>query len=140
MPIEEILHTLMRPFTEKAMLAELVQSGPTRIDQVRRIVDDWIAVEEAIVGGVVWRVLPEVCARYVSEEEPGSLSNALVEREEHPQYRLLRNAIQVVADMGVNEALAIYRESPLHFKNLISSPVSSPTLQPVLGLHHLVAG
>ena len=50
-PIEETLHTLMRPFTKKAMLAELVQSGPTRIDQVRRIVDDWIAVEEAIVGG-----------------------------------------------------------------------------------------
>jgi len=139
-PIEETLHILMRPFTEKAMRAELVQTRPTGIDQVQRIVDDWIAVEEAIVGGVVWQVLPEVCTRYVPREDADSLSNALVEREEHPQYRLLRSAIQVVADLGANDALAVYRKSPLHFKNMISSPLSLPTRKSASGLRPLGAG
>lgn len=132
-PIEETLHILMRPFTERSMQAELLQTGPTRIEQVQRIADDWIAVEEAIVGGVVWQVLPEVCARFVRQEDAGCLTDALVEREEHPQYHLLRHAIQVVADLGVNEALAVYRNSPLDFKNMISGTAPQPTMQSVLG-------
>jgi hypothetical protein len=139
-PIEETLHILMRPFTEKAMKAELVDIEPTRLAQVQQVVDHWIAVEEAIVGGVVWQVMPEVCARFVPQEEPGRLTNALAEREEHPQYRLLRQAIQVVADLGVNQALSVYRTSPLDFKDMITHLDTSPTMQSVLSSQAPTAG
>jgi hypothetical protein len=70
-PIEETLHILMRPFPEKAMKAELEQTRPTPLDQVQQVVDDWIAVEEAVVGGVVWQVMLEVCARFVPQQDAG---------------------------------------------------------------------
>jgi hypothetical protein len=131
-PVEETLHILMRPFTEKAMKAELVEIDPTRLAQVRQVVDHWIAVEEAIVGGVVWQVMPEVCARFVPQEDAGRLTNALAEREELPQYHLLRRAIQVVADLGVNQALAVYRNSPSDFRDMIAPPDASPTMRSAL--------
>jgi hypothetical protein len=131
-PIEETLHILMRPYTEMAMRAELIDLDPTHLAQVQRVVDEWIAVEEAIVGGIVWQVMPEVCARFVPQEDAGLLTNALAERDDHPQYHLLRPAIQVVADLGVNQALAVYRKSPLDFKNKITHPDAAPTMQSAL--------
>jgi hypothetical protein len=134
-PIEETLHILMRPYTEKAMKADLVQAEPSSVDQVQQVVDGWIAVEEAIVGGVVWKVMPEVCDRFVHQDPAGRLTHALAEREEHPQYRLLRRAIKVVADLGVNQSLTVYRNSPLDFKRMISSPAAAepaPNLQSAL--------
>ena len=119
-PIKETLHILMRPFTEAAMQVDLVHFSPTRLNEVQQVVDDWMAVEEAIVGGVVSQVMPEVLTRFVNEEAARKLTDALSEREEHPQYRLLDQAILVVMNMGVNEALAAYRNSPVDFKHMLS--------------------
>jgi len=121
-PIEETLHILMRPFTEAAMQVDLVQSKPDRLNEVQRIVDEWMAVEEAIVGGVVSQVMPDILARFVNQESIGQLTDALAQREEHPQYRLLNQAIQVVINMGVDEALAVYRSNPKEFKHMLTQP------------------
>ena len=127
-PIEETLHILMRPSTESAMLADLDQSKPTRLNDVQHIIDDWMAVEEAIVGGVVWQVMPDVLTRFVHEDSAGLLSQALAEREEHQQYRLLNHAIDLVADMGIDSALAVYKNSALDFRQLLDhseTPIES---------------
>ncbi len=121
-PIEETLHILMRPFTEAAMQVDLVQSKPNRLNEVQHIVDEWMAVEEAIVGGVVSQVMPDILARFINQESVGQLTDALAQREEHPQYRLLNQAIQVVMNMGVDEALAVYRNNPQDFKHMLSLP------------------
>jgi hypothetical protein len=121
-PIEETLHILMRPFTEAAMQVDLEQSKPTRLDEVQQTVDDWMAVEEAIVGGVVSQVMPDLLARFVNQESVGQLTDALAQREEHPQYRLLNQAIQVVMDIGVDQALTVYRKNPRDFKLMLSQP------------------
>ena len=121
-PIEETLHILMRPYTQGAILADLAQLEPTQMDQVQQTVDDWMAVEEAIVGGVVWQVMPDILTRFVHKESPNLLTNALAEREEHPQYRLLNRATQLVTDMGVDEALTVYRNDPRDFKRLLTQP------------------
>jgi hypothetical protein len=131
-PIEETLHILMRPFTERAMKAELEQARPTRLDQVQQVVDDWMAVEEAVVGGVVWQVMPEVCARFVPQQDAGRLTHALTEREQHAQYRLLRHAIQVVENLGVNQTLTLYRDNPLDFKQMVSTHHAPPAMQSAL--------
>jgi hypothetical protein len=139
-PIEETLHILMRPFTETAMKAELEQTRPTRLDQVQQVVDDWIAVEEAVVGGIVWQVMPEVCARFVPQQDAGRLTHALAEREQHAQYRLLRHAIQVVANLGVDQTLAVYRNSPLDFKRMVTPHDTPPSMQSALQLQPAVSG
>lgn len=118
-PIEETLHLLVRPFTETAMQADLMQFRPTELEQVQRVVEDWMAVEEAIVGGVVWQVMPEILTRYLHEDSPDLLLGILTERDELPQYQLLRSAIQVVTDLGVNQALDVYSNDPFDFKNLL---------------------
>jgi hypothetical protein len=118
-PIEETLHLLMRPSTEAAMRNDLARLKPTQLGQVQQIVDDWIAVEEAIVGGVVWQVMPDVLARFVPTREAGQLSQAFAERQQHPQYRLLSQAIQLVADMGIDKSLALYKHDAQDFRELI---------------------
>jgi hypothetical protein len=125
-PIEETLHVLMRPHTEVAMQADLAQSRLTRLEDVQHVIDDWMAVEEAIVGGVVAQVMPEVLARFVPQETTDQLDKALAERDAHPQYRLLNQAIQVVTDLGVEDALAVYRKNPRDFKQLIGLSTSAP--------------
>jgi hypothetical protein len=121
-PVEETLHILMRPFTEAAMQVDLVQSKPSRLNEVQQVVDEWMAVEEAIVGGVVSQVMPDILARFINQESVRQLTGALAERKEHPQYRLLNHAIEVVTDMGVDEALTVYRNNPQDFKHMLSQP------------------
>ena len=127
-PIEETLHILMRPSTESAMLGDLARSKPKQIDEVQRIIDDWMAVEEAIVGGIVWQVMPEVLARFVHKNSAGLLTQALAEREEHPQYRLLDHAIELVSDMGIDSALSVYKNNALDFRQMLDraeAPIES---------------
>lgn len=119
-PIEETLHILMRPYTESAMQAVLAQTKPTVLNDVQQVVDEWMAVEEAIVGGVVSQVMPDVLSRFVSQDIPEKLADSLIERREHTQYRLLDRAIQVVMNLGVDEALALYRNNPQDFKHKLS--------------------
>lgn len=119
-PIEETLHILMRPSTEAAMQRDLARLKPTQLGQVQRVVDDWIAVEEAIVGGVVWQVMPDVLARFVPSRHAGQLNQAFAEREQHPQYRLMNQAIQLVTDMGIDRSLALYKHNAQDFKELIT--------------------
>lgn len=119
-PIEETLHILVRPFTETAMQADLVRYKPTQLEQVQQVVDEWMVVEEAIVGGVVWQVMPEILTRFIHKGSPDFLADILTEREELPQYRLLRSAIQVVADLGINQAIDVYSNNPLDFRSMIS--------------------
>jgi hypothetical protein len=120
-PIEETLHLLMRPFTETAMQADLVRYKPAQLEQAQQVVDEWMVVEEAIVGGVVWQLMPEILTRFLRKDSSDLLADVLSEREEFPQYRLLRPAIQVVTDLGVNQALDLYSNNPLDFKSMIDT-------------------
>jgi hypothetical protein len=128
-PIEETLHILMRSYTEAAIQSDLARSKPTRLEEVQQVVDDWMAVEEAIVGGVVAQVMPEVLARFVPQETTGQLEEALAERDAHPQYRFLNQAIHLVTDLGVDQALAVYRKDPRDFKHLLDQSPSGPALR-----------
>ena len=128
-PIEETLHILMRPNTEAAMQDDLVRIKPERLEDVQHVIDDWMAVEEAIVGGVVAKVMPEVLARFVPQETSSQLEAALAERNAHPQYRLLDAAIRVVTDLGVDQALALYRKDPRDFKHLLDQPPHAPAME-----------
>ena len=128
-PIEETLHILMRSYTEAAIQDDLARSKPTRLEEVHQVIDDWMAVEEAIVGGVVAQVMPDVLARFVPQETTSQLEEALAERDAHKQYRFLNQAVHLVTDLGVNQALAVYRKDPRNFRHLLDQSPSAPAMQ-----------
>jgi hypothetical protein len=120
-PVEETLHILMRDATEAAIRADLDQVQPKQVKEVEAVVDDWMAVEEAIVGGLVARLMPEVFSRFLPNTSGSELNEALAERDQFSQYRYLERGIKVVIDMGLEEAAKLYKADPLHFKQLVDS-------------------
>jgi hypothetical protein len=118
-PVEETLHIALREHTERAIKAQLELKSVQGLGDVKRIADDWMAVEEAIVGGLVHAMLPQFL-----EEHIHNLPNSLVEEDieskmEFKQYRYLRKAIEVVGSMGCKKAVKIYKKDPMEFKNLL---------------------
>ncbi len=127
-PIEETLHILLRPSTEAAMQSELEDIEPTRLEQVQAVINQWMAVEEAIVGGVVHQVMPDLMSHFIGKRAEDLLADAMDARNAHTQYRLLDNGIHLVQAMGEEASLTLYRQDPEKFRNLMtqgSLPVAS---------------
>lgn len=120
-PVEETLHMALRPATEVAIQARLKQAGPKTIDEVQRIVDDWMAVEEAIVGGLVSELMPQIFTRFLGGPLTSQMNQSLANRHVHTQYRYLQNGIRVVTDLGLQPAIDLYKSEPQKFKQLIAS-------------------
>ncbi len=120
-PIEETLHIALRPATETAIRTRLEQKKPENIQDVEAVVQEWMAVEEAIVGGLVSRLMPEIFARLLSSAMEKEMADSLAERDAHEQYRYLQQGIRVVTDLGVRPAIDLYLSEPVRFQQLIGS-------------------
>ncbi len=118
-PIEETLHIALRDHTERAIQVSLHQQKPGAIDLIEQIVEDWIAVEEAIVGGMVNHLMPEVMDKYLNTPDTGDIARTLAQRHEFSQYRYLKKGIQVVDDLGLTAALKLYQDQPVKFKHML---------------------
>jgi len=118
-PVEETLHIALREHTESAIKDELESNSVDSIGEVERIVDNWMAVEEAIVGGLVHSLFPQFLEKHLS-----NLPNFLIEEDieskmEFEQYRHLKKGIQIVESMGCKKAIKMYKEDPAVFKALL---------------------
>ena len=80
-----------------------------------------MAVEEAIVGGLVARLMPEIFDRLLSGPMQKEITESLDQRDVHEQYRYLREGIRVVDDLGVRPAIDLYFSEPTRFQQLIGS-------------------
>lgn len=120
-PVEETLHMALRSSTEVAIQARLKQTSPKTIDEVQRIVDDWMAVEEAIVGGLVSELMPQIFTRFLGGPLTSQMNQSLANRHAHAQYRYLQNGIRIVTDLGLQPAIDLYKSEPQKFKQLIAS-------------------
>ncbi len=118
-PIEETLHVLLRPFTETAMQLQLTQAAPGTLNQVQEVIDQWMAVEEAIVGGVVQQLMPDWMNRCIGDRAEDLLAEAMAARDAHAQYIYLDKGIDVVDQLGVAAAMALYRQGPEKFRQLV---------------------
>ena len=121
-PIEETLHILLRSSTETAISDQLKQIKPQKIEQVESVIDHWMAVEEAIVGGLVAQLMPEIFSRFLPETKQDALTQALEQRLDKSQYRYLNNGIHAVANMGLDQAVKLYRSDPKRFNKLVTPP------------------
>ncbi len=120
-PVEETLHMALRSATEIAIQDRLRQLAPKTIDEVQKVVDEWMAVEEAIVGGLVSELMPQIFARFLGGPLTTRMNQSLANRHDHTQYRYLQNGIRIVSDLGLQPAINLYTSEPQKFKQLITS-------------------
>ena len=88
---------------------------------MQNIVDDWMAVEEAIVGGLVSEVMPQILTRLLGDAFTDRMNQSFTNRHAHTQYRYLQDGIRIVTDMGLQPAIDLYKSKPQQFKQLLSA-------------------
>ena len=118
-PAEETLHIGLREHTER-VIRERVELGSVEdLEGVENIAEDSIAIEEAITGGIVHALLPDFVERYVPNLPHSLIEEDIKSRGELKQYRHLKKGIEIVGDMGYENALKMYSNDPMEFKKLL---------------------
>lgn len=118
-PAEETLHIALRPNTEKAIKDRIENSAVKTLEKVDAIVEDWISVEEAIVGGIVYTILPSIVEKYI-HNLPESLVKADIEnRSKLNKYKYLKKGMKIVERLGYKNSIKMYQDDPMVFRNLL---------------------
>jgi len=118
-PVEETLHIALRRHTEKAIKDRIENSAVKTLKNVEAIVEDWISVEEAIVGGLAYTLLPSTIEKHI-HYLPESLVKADIKtKSEFNKYRHLRKGIKIVGRLGYKKSIKMYQDDPMAFRNLL---------------------
>jgi hypothetical protein len=120
-PIEETLHIALRQNTEAAIREQLRGLGKNSHRDVEQIVEHWISVEEAMVGGLVNIFFPQVVAKYLADFPQSEIDKSVHAKFSMKRYRYLQKGIQVVRNMGFKAAIGVYRRNPEIFRNMLVS-------------------
>jgi len=120
-PLEETLHIALREHTEKAILETINgQKGQTTLEQVKEIVEQWLAVEEAVVGGLVYKLAPDVVASRIPGLPMQWIQDDLATKARYPKYRLLPQGIAWVERHGLKESIRLFAQDPQGVRSLLS--------------------
>jgi hypothetical protein len=118
-PVEETLHIALRQYTERGIKDRIENSAVKTLKEVKAIVEDWISVEEAIVGGVAYALLPSIVEKHI-HNLPEFLVEADIEtKSEFKKYRHLRKGIKIVEQLGYKKTIKMYQDDPTAFRNLL---------------------
>jgi len=117
-PVEETLHILLREYTQKAILQTLEAEGVQGLKGARKIIEDWVSVEEGIVGGLGHSLMPRILDNYVD------IPSLLVEKDlenksQSTKYRHLKKGIEVTTDLGYQKTLHLYKTDPIKFRDML---------------------
>jgi hypothetical protein len=118
-PAEETLHITLREYTESAIERAVEQSHDRGSKTVEKIVEDWMAVEEAIVGGIVYRLLPSILEECIEDLSLSSIEMDLIAKSQFEKYRHLEKGITIVEEIGYREAIRMYSKDPVAFRDLL---------------------
>ncbi len=118
-PAEETLHIALRDYTESAIKRAVQQSHLRSLKSVGKIVEDWMAVEEAIVGGIVYRLLPGILEERIEDLSLSCIEMDLIAKSQFEKYRHLEKGITVVEEIGYREAIRMYSKDPAAFRDLL---------------------
>ncbi len=118
-PAEETLHITLRGYTENAIKMAVEPHHHRSLKFIKKIVEEWMAVEEALVGGIIYRLLP-----HILEEHFGDLSQSFIEmdlaaKSQFDKYRHLQKGITLVEQMGYRAAIRLYSSDPAAFRELL---------------------
>ncbi len=125
-PVEETLHIGLREHTERAIRERVELSSVKDLEEVESIAEDSIAIEEAIVGGLVHALLPDFVNRYVPILPYSLIEEDMRSKGELKQYRHLKKGIQIVESIGYENALKMYSNDPMEFRKLLMQSTKRP--------------
>ncbi|BBO70437.1 hypothetical protein DSCA_43670 [Desulfosarcina alkanivorans] len=115
-PVEETLHFYIGQATDREIANAMAHHPPTDLAAAQRLAQSWMAVEEAVVGGLVNSMLAGYCTRrHVTL--PGFYTG-----ETHPavpslhRYRYRDQGIRLVRDLGFKDAVSRYMDNPSAFR------------------------
>ena len=109
----------MRPHTERAIRNELKSSAVVKINDAEQIVEQWVAVEEALVGGLVDVFFPKIVSRYFDNFQSVEIERGLESKLRIKKYRHLMEGIRVVKNKGYQAAVDIYTRNPNKLKEML---------------------
>jgi hypothetical protein len=124
-PLEETLHILLREHTEKVIIEALNQNpAPMGVDELNDLMEPWLAVEEAVVGGLVYALIPQVIAPRIPDLSTDWITADLNTKAGFHKYRYLDRGIELVTRLGLKESIALYARDPAAVRNLLNIPTS----------------
>ncbi len=113
-PLEETLHIALRKHTEHAILETVDgQEGIPTLEQVEAIVEQWLAVEEAVVGGLVYKLAPDVVVKRIPGLPMQWIRDDLATKARFQKYRLLSEGIAWVENHGLKNSICLYAQDPM---------------------------
>ena len=118
-PVEETLHILLREYTENMIKDEILRNSVTSINDVKPIAEGWLAIEEAVVGGIVTKLLPYFLEKYFSNFSYSLVEEDLQSKNGFDKYRYLKKGIRAVERIGYVEAIKMYQNDTPAFKKLL---------------------
>ena len=118
-PVEETLHILLREYTENMVKDEILRNSVTNINDVRPIAESWLAIEEAVVGGIVKALLPGFLEKYFPNFSYPLIEEDLQSKNGFGKYRYLKKGIGIVEKIGYMEAIKMYQNDTPAFKKML---------------------
>ena len=118
-PIEETLHIVLRPHTERAIRNELKSLAAVKTNDVKQIAEQWVAVEEALVGGLVNVFFPKIVSRYFDNFPLVEIKRGVESKLRIKKYRHLLEGIRMVENTGSQTAVVIYTRNPNKIKEML---------------------
>ncbi|MDX9896772.1 MAG: hypothetical protein RBS34_15080 [Desulfofustis sp.] len=131
-PLEETLHIALRDATEQAIRRSLKQRGnPVSMEETKVVVEQWLALEEAVAGGIVHHLAPEIIMARLPGLKKDLIQADLAVKAGYEKYRLLPNAIALLAEIGVAPVVERYRSSPEDLNKLLKNAPEERVDRPV---------
>ena len=118
-PVEETLHIALRQYTERGIKDRIENSAVKTLKEVKAIVEDWISVEEAIVGGLVYALLPSIVEKHIPNLPDSFVESNIETKSEFKKYRHLKKGIKIVERLGYKKSIKMYQDDPTAFRNLL---------------------
>jgi hypothetical protein len=139
LPVEETLHYYVGNATDHQLAEALRLAPPRNLTDALQLAEEWMAVEESIVGGLVARVVKEYCNHYHMDVPSMDSEDLRSSEPTLPQYKYRRYGIDLVREMGFHKALALYMNHPDDFRNLLVNRHESGSMANRLEAGHQAA-
>lgn len=116
-PVEETLHFQLGRATDREISLSIEKQPSLSLSAVQKLAEEWMAVEESVVGGLVNRVLARYC-----DHNDLALPSAFSEETNKPsvpalhQYRYRNQGIRLVENLGIQATMTMYMQSPSAYR------------------------
>ena len=118
-PVEETLHIALREHTQQAILSNLEKKAVKDLKGARKIIEDWVSVEEGVVGGLAHCLMPRILDNYLDSVPSRLVEKDLATKSQLMKYKYLKRGIEVVEDLGYQKALHLYMTNPKRFRDML---------------------